>query len=111
MNYELLKKLKEAGFKFTKYPKYKSEVPLERYAKAIHFETGELFEEPTLSELIEACGEEFMLTNECGKWEAWSGIDNKYAPIRMGESGAKFECTGSTPEEAVANLWIELNKK
>lgn len=64
---------------------------------------------PTLSELIDACGEDFMLTNECGRWEAWKESNN--STIRMGECGAKYECSGATPEEAVANLWLAINKK
>jgi hypothetical protein len=63
---------------------------------------------PTLSELIEACGNDFMLTNETGKWEAFSQSENPI--LRIGEAGAKFESEGSTPEEAVALLWLSINK-
>jgi len=64
---------------------------------------------PTLEELIEECGSDFMLTNECGKWEAWSGNEHKY--VRMGEGGAEFECEGSTAIEALFNLYLALHKK
>jgi hypothetical protein len=55
---------------------------------------------PTLSELITACGEKFFsLILDCGKWRctAWGyeGYDDLY----------------STPSEAVARLWLALNKK
>lgn len=69
---------------------------------------------PTLSELIEACGEEeakyktrFLLkTPFNGMWEAQFGEDmndgSGFVPIRV---------EGKTPEEAVARLWIELNRQ
>lgn len=60
---------------------------------------------PTLSELIEACGEEFNFVcrnPKTGKWGSepvtFQGFDN----LRW--SGF------NSPEEAVANLWIALNK-
>lgn len=64
---------------------------------------------PSLSEMIEACGEGVMLKNECGKWEAMQGCTNRM--VRMGESGAKHEVEGSNPEDAVTRLWLALNKK
>jgi len=55
-----------------------------------------------LSELVEACGEKFdyLKQTDSGKWRVFvkHGIDNYKAD----------EC--DTPEEAVAKLWIELNK-
>ena len=62
----------------------------------------------TLSELIEKCTKNvkyFMLTNECGKWEAWGS--NKLGCVRMGESGAEYECCGDTPEDAVYKLYLK----
>ena len=55
---------------------------------------------PTLSELITACGEKFFsLILDCGKWRCtasgYGGYDDLY----------------STPSEAVARLWLALNKK
>jgi len=55
---------------------------------------------PTLSELIAACGEKFFsLILDCGKWRCtasgYEGYDDLY----------------STPSEAVARLWLALNKK
>ena len=53
---------------------------------------------PTLSELIEACGYGFRKLIHIGdEWQAES--------FTFGEGGV-----GLTPEEAVANLWLELNK-
>ena len=59
---------------------------------------------PSLSELIEACGDLFLgLRNETGFWSA-TGFPE-------GNRKAWFTENGKTPEEAVANLWLELNKK
>ncbi len=56
---------------------------------------------PELSELIEACGDGyFKLVHPIGKWCAQMGLE---------ENLPWYE--GSTPEEAVAKLWIKLNKK
>lgn len=91
MNYELAKELKNAGF-----GNYKEDI--------IDAETGKKFTDiyhPTLSELIEACGDEFygITVDSQRKWHAWrspsqDGIDSY-----------------STPEEAVARLWLAINKK
>lgn len=89
MNYELAKKLKEAGFKQGN-------------------ENGQECDDwidgcyiPNLSELIEACGNKFK-----SLWKEFD--DNKWLVNcdHLGYGGIK----GVTPEEAVANLWLELNK-
>ena len=56
---------------------------------------------PTLSELIEACGTEvyFVVMRDNGVWKAGTGKNTS--------SGEAKE--GSTPEEAVANLWLALH--
>jgi hypothetical protein len=55
---------------------------------------------PTLSELIEACGESFFALIRAP--------DNKWKAVARAEvSGGIF---GDTPEEAVARLWRALNK-
>jgi hypothetical protein len=57
---------------------------------------------PTLEELIEACGERFSgLTADWGVKD-WTAHDTKDANV----GGC-----GSTPTEAVAKLWLALNKK
>lgn len=56
---------------------------------------------PTLSELIEACGDDFFdLTKTVKGW--WS---------RGGVFGSVNKLMGETPEEAVVYLYLELNKK
>ena len=85
MNYELAKQLKEAGF-----PQHKP--------NCVDKDQWEYYS-PSLSELIEACGEEYRMM--------------KYSVEHLGwfAGGYKEEGFGQTPTEAVANLWLELNKK
>lgn len=105
MNYELCKKLKDAGF------------PQAGNGELFETEEGRLSREsmgpvdslgtfltqivysPTLEELIEACAGRFgalMIGPGLGLWTARG-------------SGIETHC--STYYEAVANLWLELNKK
>lgn len=94
MNYELAIQLKDAGF-----PQGDSVYP-----KDI---SGQICPKiPTLTELIEACGEHIdtirlnhkTLDWEAGEWDWYNGGWGHYG-------------SGKTPEEAVARLWLELNKK
>ena len=105
MNYDLAKKLKDAGF------------PQVFHYKTAHEQDGYLDEDvnakdhkvaiPTLSELIEACGKDFgnlALKN----WNPegnnqWIAEPNYYISMDIAE-GAGF-----TPEEAVGRLWLLLN--
>jgi len=93
MNYELAKKLKDAGF-----PKetFRVTVPNNKYPNRYGQSNC-----PTLSELIEACGEDLDgIMKSKGEWVA---MKDRYKSLG--------ECFfGSTPQEAVARLWIELNK-
>lgn len=91
MNYELAKKLKEAGF------------PLKQdtYEAFAHVE-GFRYVLPTLEELIEACGEEIGGIVRSKEGNLWSTLD------RAGDYALPFS---DTPKEAVANLWLKLNKK
>lgn len=88
ITYELAKQLKDAGFKGS-----------EKWE-----DNGDFFKSPTptptLTELIEACGKKFKhLDKEGNKWYAYN------------ISGYAKDEGGATPEEAVANLWLSLNKK
>ena len=105
MNYELAKQLKDAGFPQlpglyyvgkelwdeTQQSDYKNRrtPPRDTWIKA-----------PTLSELIEACGEEFgsLSKGNNGIWYAtqWA---------------MKEEVTALIPIEAVTKLWLALNQK
>jgi hypothetical protein len=119
MNYKLAKTLKDAGFPQKDRgnilihkkaePKYGRP---ERWVPAYTKNTKEnglpntmWLYVPTLSELIEACGESFrQLTRDLDshKWVASDNVFYDDAGIQeISESGA-------TPEEAVANLWLAL---
>ena len=94
MDYLLAKKLKEKGFP----------LKLDSYEAFAHIDEFK-YQIPTLSELIEACGEKFWElqanpTTE-GKWLSRGSIgEGKYVYSKFGE----------TPEIAVANLWLKLRE-
>jgi hypothetical protein len=100
MTPELAQELKDAGFQQGKSDRFFDEDGLllwrTSYAKT-------KTDCPTLSELVEACGErEFALLREIVFGvSGWKAI--VYEPVT--------ECGGTTPEEAVARLWLALNKK
>ena len=103
MNYELAKELKDAGFPF------KEHHPAMGMENIIDFGDGEDYKVPTLSELIEACGNEFLSLTQISKvlfkenWRCeWLSNDDECV---------EEDIYGKTPEEAVAKLWLELNKK
>ena len=92
MKYELAKELKDAGF-----PQGGDVRP----AAAGWGGAGSDVINPTLSELIEAIGEGAGLRNNgIDRWTAFKSIEDK---LHVAENG-------KTPEEAVAKLWIEINK-
>lgn len=101
MIYELAKQLKDAGF-----PQGEGG---EHYLTCASFDDdencrsdGHIAYASNLSELIEACGDKFEgLFNTLKYPHA-----NKWLAEGYGE-----KCLGSTPEEAVAELWLALNKK
>lgn len=70
---------------------------------------------PTFSELIEACGDKLkgLFSPQVGG--SWWAIE-EIGLISTNSLGTKTFSdfrfwAGSTPEEAVANLWLALNKK
>ena len=133
MNYELALKLKEAGWDKETFWFYTSDETDTIFKTAhnygydtanIQFIKGKngksicsqklvLCYAPTLSELIKACGNSFLglsrtreaITSE--KTLHWRA-DGSYSGSNLGFTIAIME---STPEEAVANLWLKLNKK
>lgn len=108
MKYELAKKLKDAGLKIESDFGY---VYLEPWQGATHIydlccdprtDGKDYVYAPTLSELIEACGDVFNSLNRqklINKWYVNFDREYDYEP----------ESEGDTPEEAVANLWLKLN--
>lgn len=107
MNYELAKKLKDAGFPQP-----------DECVKITDGISGEYCRLPTISELIEACGEDFgALLKEDNEYLAYEYCSICFEPedwgadILVGRSHSRnLNACGSTPEEAIANLWLELNK-
>jgi len=99
MNYELAKKLKDAGFP-----------QIEHYDETddlLQFHiNNEFISIPTLSELIDACGDGFRFLiheKDPRSLKEWRCNNDK---SEWKEDGF----WGKTPEEAVANLWLALNK-
>lgn len=101
MNYELAKKLKDAGFP------QKGKGDEVTFMKLRSFEGMENCYIPSLSELIEACGESIdMITRER------TAIENKTLGWRAYcHKGPSISKEGKSPEEAVARLWLALNAK
>jgi hypothetical protein len=105
MNSELAKQLRDAGFPIKPYPQWgiKMDGPMgeveyrERYV-------------PTLSELIEACGDDFDgLFQSKGRQNSWRATASRYEDSGAGNSWqTPFYLT---PEEAVAKLWLSLHPK
>jgi hypothetical protein len=70
---------------------------------------GDIYYHYSLSELIEACGKDFDSLHR------WSGEPNvnfqAFSESDWGGTPAGLEGAGKTPEEAVARLWLAINKK
>lgn len=103
ITYELALKLKEAGFpqsgKDGDWYFDSNENPF--FCIAYNWDKRHI-KIPTLFELIEACGQytiRFCLEQHSNDWRA--GV----------YQGNIQWVSGKSPEEAVANLWINLNKK
>jgi len=93
MKYELAKELKEAGYRQTPQGKF--------YIDADNADVG--ITAPTLEQLIEACGERIAgIDRYSEKWVAVAYFDSEEDDGTIAE--------GSTPTEAVAKLWLALNK-
>ncbi len=98
MEYELAKKLKDAGF-----PQKTALTHVGQEIGISEPDGSDFVFTPTLSELIESCGDRFYsLIYPGGKdWICYSAKSDDYF----------VTAKGAIPEEAVANLWLELNKK
>lgn len=112
ISYELAKKLKDAGFPQWNYQK-KGDVFCRGTDKECYI--------PTLSELLEACGKGFYALyspvdlytppGEAFGLMAWVAVSpgSEYLPGKVIDFGHKAGAA-STPEEAVANLWLALQE-
>ncbi len=115
MDYELAKELKDEGFPqksgnhLSDAKNCKAHGCMKGLPLSCH--TAYL---PTLSELIEACGEEFDSLDapvwDLEKNPTWEA-SAMYDPHSLELPEIFYEERGKTPEEAVARLWLALNKK
>lgn len=99
MDYELAKELKDAGFPMYDDPISRHEVDMLPYIN----EDGSRWYAPTLEELIEACEK---ITY--GLFLQHTG--NNYIAGIWGK-GNSLSQIGKTPSEAVARLFLSINKK
>lgn len=112
MNYDICKKLKDAGFPF----KIDTTLVLidfqEKKMSGFFFDpSGGMWILPTLEDLIDACGKtensfSFGLIEKENGWSARIWIDNG-----VNKAGKCVAVQEKTPLEAVALLWLALNKK
>ena len=107
MNYELARELKAAGFPQTRPVYLSGRIPNEVFVSY-----------PTLEELIEACGDEILGLNrthdDSGEPNGWVA-DTHTCSCDCGKDNClnfKWEHeSGATPTEAVARLWLAINKE
>lgn len=108
MTYELAKKFKDVGFPFIKAtPKYANT----GWTDSLFSDDGmTVYIKPTLSELIEACGDDFgaLLRTPKNSWQAMGG---KIVESELSSTRGRFsvQVLRDAPEIAVANLWLQLN--
>ena len=136
LSYELCKQLRDAGFPqttnlaFVKSPHARDDfrtvqsiaVNEDNDGRANLLSAGyEVVSLPSLEELIDACGEECLVVKQylMGDWCA----SNEYEPHPFHEQCSECDntkiaeprdwkrCEGKTPIEAVAKLYLQLNKK
>ena len=109
MNYELAKELKEAGFP-QQADKWYSHNGVEWVLGTDPVTTTEngFVVAPNLSELIEACGDEFGALSDHSGFLSTEGVKKKWCAHSRHHTSMGL---GDTPEEAVARLWLALNKK
>ncbi len=100
MDYELAKELKDAGWN-------KGEL---RHVKGTE---AEFLYDPTLSELIEACGGVLLWgCKHNGYYASKQFCPEEYPTLKNTFDGSlEADAKGKTPEEAVARLWLALTSK
>ena len=115
MNHELLVSLKRAG-----WPQIRVDAEFvvndDGNLATIELNQGK-YTIPTLSELIEACGDDFLgLTHT--PFHPTPSIPADSMPMEWMSLGGKnmgthfsYQQSGHSPEEAVARLWLALSKK
>lgn len=94
MDYELAKRLKDAGF-------------LQGGGESVDGYPADIVYWPSLSEIIDSCGKHVILFNAHGKWYAaiWDG---HYFGEYFIDGGWNYLQEGDSPEEAASLLWLAL---
>ena len=116
MDYELAKSLKDAGFP-SKYPTVvitapfegSTHVTMDEQIRAVTKSLRESVPLPALDELIFACGDCGFEMEQC--YDPKRGFTGWRAVSDYGVDDWTHEGHGKTPSEAVARLWLALNKK
>jgi hypothetical protein len=112
MDYELAKQLKDVGFPQPQYDdaEYIDSDETTSGWLTTHWLNGRIAYVPTLSELIEACGDMFgqLVKYDPDKGQRWIAIGEYPRWETNGESRVE-RIEAATPEEAVAKLWLALN--
>jgi len=106
MKYELALQLKKAGFPQGKYYKHHIHIngKLSIKKQDVYY--------PTLSELIEACGDGFQDVARRIDVDGYTQEDFiAHGWKQENDQRVMFGVISSTPEEAVSNLYIALNPK
>lgn len=119
ISYELASRLKDAGFPFKMVGCHECD----EGRVMVDGDDGTIYL-PTLSELIEACGEDFMLVMNHISAEyidrPWVAISKRNYPDNGRDYNTdypnfawpeKIKARANTPEEAVSHLYLKLNKK
>jgi hypothetical protein len=115
MTYALAKQLKDAGFDQFLYlgsDYWRDGIAYEVMTDlSVPYEPERNIKAPSLSELIKACGNDFGFLISPG-YEISDVVQEEW----IAQQGHRFleqliRGFGQTPEEAVSNLWIALNKK
>ena len=102
MNYALAKELRDK-----KFPESRNDIAI------LDEKSGITYYHPTLSELIEACGELFVLHSpkSLDVNEEWYQHPDYIWTAYSQRKETDCKAIGSTPEEAVARLWLAINNK
>ena len=107
ISYKLAKQLKDAGFPTIQLTDHE----LCDYQQSEIID-GVCYHIPNLSELIEACGDDFQgimfypSEPETRKFRAFDWKENSFSCFDSNGNGSDIK--GKTPEEAVAKLWLKL---
>ena len=110
ISYNLAKRLKDAGFTQMGYGRVipnASILHMRSQAEARH--KNDYLYVPTLSELIEACGEGFSELSRRMVMNTFHVFGGDYIVETSKWQFEILDC--ATPEEAVANLWLSLHEK